>query len=242
MANQDQASPRKSKTVLKYSFAAIVGGVVTAIAAAIIGVISSSYIEISFKDPSAIGTWNEWMDLHVDVIRPKVYRAYYGVNDNGKTVVWDSKLSLKYFSLTNKILGVELERQRGAKFALAGFWRDDLIVLAHRGEKGGQAINVVRLFSGTGAALSAFAGYTVHEDWKYDGTDSAWIIKCPLLVLDEELAQKTYVDRATLLKDFPFLTTKCIEFVMPTSLLKVVQEPNSVDEIVGTVLKEKPSK
>lgn len=236
MGDPERKPPRASTGLWgKVGYTAF-GGVVTTIIVAIAGIISTAYIEISFKDPSLLKDWKnirEWMDVHVDWIKPKTFHAYYGDNDDGKTVIRDKLLTLRYFSLTNKVIGIEENLDDKAKYAISGFWKDELVVLAHRGEKGGQGVYVLKMFSTSVDPGSVFVGYIAQEDWIIVGEAKDWFVKCPIVVLEESASLQKYADRETLKKDFPFMNTKCVEFVMPTSLQKIVQEARPIDEIVG---------
>jgi hypothetical protein len=229
MANGDgQGSP-----VLKYAVAAILGGVGTSVLAAIVGVITSAYVEISFKEPSTIASWREWMDLHVDLIKPKILHAYYGENDNGKTRLVEAIFTLRYFSLTNKILGTKVRQDDRREYAINGFWKDEQIVLTHRGlASGGEAVYILKLFPLPGIDGGVLSGYEILEDWKHSASNEDWIIKCPILMLNEGVAKSKYQDKATITTDFPFMNTKCVEFPMPASLTTAVIEGKSIDDIL----------
>ena len=223
----------KTKTILKYGIAAIFGGLATTVIAGIVGIVSSAYVEISFKDPTVISTWNQWMDLHVDVVEPREYKAYYGDNDNGKTIIRDAIFSLRYFQLSKKVLG-QKTRPDSVKYAIDGYWRDDQIVLTHRGlSGGGGGVYVLKAFPVAGLNTNVFSGYVVVEDWKHNVGTEDWFIKCPVVMLPSDVANSRYPDKAPVIRDFPFVTTKCVEFLMPKTLDRVANDAKSVDEILA---------
>jgi hypothetical protein len=240
--HQDHTQPKphgKLKQRIWYGVLVVAGGFGTAILAAIVGVITTAYVEISFKEPGsltldAFKDPRQWMDFHIDLVKPELFHAYYGDNDGtGHTTLRDAKFILRKFVLTQKILGEKI-RSDGYSFSVVGFWKNDRIVLAHRGNKSGaQASYMLRIFQVPEISGDIFAGYELAEDFKLDGGGPDWIIKCPFLMLEEDIAARRYSDHTVLLRDFPFLATKCTEFSMPNSLTAVIAVTPSIDEVAG---------
>ena len=234
MTEEKLASPQssgKSKGVIKYTLTGIIGGLLSALLAAAIGVLTSSYVEISFKKPSGLD-WKELLDLHVDVIEPKRFHAFYSENRDGKTSPTEAEFSLSYFQLTKKILGTKERTDNHAVYSITGFWKDELLVMDHKGVAGGgEGLYVLRALPLSGAAKNMFFGYTIFEDWKRGSED--WFIKCPILLIPDDVAQIKYRNYADLQRDFPFATTKCVEFGVPRSIDAVVTESKSIDEVLA---------
>jgi hypothetical protein len=213
----------------------ILGGIGTTIVATIIGIVTTAYVEISFKGLSTETLKNpsKWMDFHIDLVRPEAFHAYYGDNDGGHSALRDASFNLRFFELTKKVLGEKI-RPDGYSFSIVGFWKEERIVLDHRGNaNGGEGVYVLKSFQIPEISARIFAGYVLPEDWKQTGGSDDWTIKCPFLMLPEDVAQRRYGDRAVLLRDFPFLATKCSEFPMPKSLAETIPVSPSIDDILN---------
>jgi hypothetical protein len=228
----EKRSHRSFRQKIRYTFSLILGGILTAIGLAIWGLVTSSYVEISFKDPRS--AWNEpskWMDLHIDVTEPKLFKAFYGDNDNGKTIIREATFSLKFSKLTNKLLGTKERTRDHATYALNGFWKDEEIVITSRGLRGGgEAVYMLKPFPVSEVADNIYTGYVVTEDWKRGNED--WAIKCPFLMVGNNIADR-FQDGAAAARQFPFLSTKCGEFIMPKSLDNPVNEAKPIDAILA---------
>ena len=198
----------------------VLGGIGATFLGTVVGLVTATYIEISFKGLSVetLTQPSRWTEFHIDFIRPEVFHAYYEDDEGGEPILRDAVFYLRFFDLTKKIVG-EKVRPDGYTFSIVGFWKDERIVLDHRGNaSGGEGAYILRLFQNTEISGRIFAGYVLPESWKRVGSSDDWILKCPFLMLPEDVAHKRYGDRVVLLHDFPFLTTKCTEFAMPTSL------------------------
>jgi hypothetical protein len=234
-AEQPETPQGKARRRFSNTLYLILGGIGTTILATVIGIVTTAYVEISFKGLSAatLKDPTQWLDFHIDLIKPEVFQAYYQDNMEGHSALRDATFTLRFFQLTKKVIGQKV-RPDGFTFSIIGFWKDERIVLDHRGDaSGGEAVYVLRLFQIPEISGRIFAGYVLPEDWKKSGGGEDWIIQCPFLMLPEEIAHKKYGDRTVLVHDFPFLSTKCTEFVMPKSLSEVASIAPSIDDILN---------
>jgi hypothetical protein len=209
--------------------------VVVACVAILVGILANAHLEISLRRPSATTSWREIVDIDVDLVRPMVYLAVHGDNSGGKTALARAMVSLRHFRLANRLTGT-LERESGpGKWAVSGFRKELMTVLAHRGHThGGEGVYILRHFSKEGIDSDILAGFAIFEDRKDANNIEIWMIKCPFLMIEREVAIKRYGNNTeAIVDDFPFMRSKCHEFKAVGSLIEIVQENGAIDDILA---------
>jgi hypothetical protein len=209
--------------------------IVVACVAILIGILANAHLEISLKRPSATTGWFEIVNIDLDLVRPKVYLAYFGENQDGQTKLSSATVSLRHFRLADKLTGTLRITDRKGTWAISGFRKDVLTVLTHRGyhSVAGEGVYILRPYAKQEIALEVLAGFAIYEDWKDEAKSDLWLIKCPFLMLDRESAERRYTKPEAVQDDFPFMRSKCHEFKAVRSLTEVVEEDGSIDRILA---------
>jgi|GEM_PF-6150884 hypothetical protein len=202
---------------------AVAAGILVSLVTAIIGFLSAARLEISFdklkdfeitdlKSYKALGTSVKF-DLQLS--EPREFVAFWGENDDGKTVVQKSDVHFKNFKLSSRIEGdISIGLKPGdVKFNIIGYYNSDRIVFSHRGPINGVGVYILDLFQVRDFDGEIFVGYSIFEDVK--GQNKVWITQCPIVMIQQTAGAKAYSTIEDAQKAFSVLRAQCTEFKMP---------------------------
>ena len=128
------------------------------------------------------------------------------------------------------MVGTKERVEDHALFDVSGFYREDRLVLTHRGyQNGGEAVYILDYFHDPGV----YAGYVIAEDSKLGGPEY-WVVQCPVMMILGDQPNASFTSPADVAKDIPYMRTKCIEFKMVPTLREVVEKgQESIDQLLS---------
>jgi hypothetical protein len=212
---------------LKQILWTVAGGIIVSLVVTTIGFLSAARLEISFdklkdfdiSDLKSYKTLGTSVKFDFQLSEPREFVAFWGENNNGKTVIQTSDVHFKNFKLSSRIEGaITIHRPAGdVRFNITGYYNSDRVVFSHRGPISGVGVYILDLYQVANVTGEVFDGYAIFEDVKIEGQNKVWLTQCPFVMIEQPAAAKPYSTIDDAQKAFSSLRTECTEFKMPES-------------------------
>jgi hypothetical protein len=198
--------------------------IIGAISGAVAGVLTQASVELSFKDPRKVKSYDEVINFAADLSEPTSFRGYYGEADEDSTFVSEARVMMRYSKLTRRVVGewtkVSDERNSRIKekiYLIRGFRNDEYMALADfQSATTGAGTYFLKRFAILPGPELIHAGYAIAQDVRSDS--QIWVTQCPYVLIDESLAESRYSTIELAKKGIPFLTKPCSEYQFPRTV------------------------
>ena len=208
---------------------AILGVIITGI----VGFVSSAHLEVSFDKLKDFEFTNlkSWAALGTSVrfdyqaSEPREFFAFWGDNDQGKTVVRSSTVNFKNFRLVSRIRGVLIDDEDKSTYGITGYYNSKRLTFAHRGPLDGVGVYVLNSVVPKKVEGQVYFGYALWEDDPDPGrVRESPILRCPFVMIERTPANfQAYGTVEKAQAAFRFLQTPCVEFNMPAAVDEVAE-------------------
>ena len=202
------------------------GGTVIMMAVVVISALSGLHFEISISKPASLQDISSFQDLgklitaDLDFGQTEKWAGYIGESRGQMHHIEEIALTLKQLSKNKRVIGTTESRETGDEFSVVGFLGSHDSVFVDIGRTAGFGAYILKPGA---SALSGpmYFGYVLVNTWRDKPGGEMLINKCPFIIIDKDIAEKSHIDADKMVDMFGFLRTPCSEFKMPMSLVDV---------------------
>jgi hypothetical protein len=203
------------------------GGLAIVIVVVVISALSGLHLEISVSKPESLQDISSFQDLgkligaDLDFGQTGKWEGYIGESRGQMHHIEEIALTLKQLSKNKRVVGTTQSRETGDEFSVVGFLGSHDSVFVDLGKTAGFGAYILKPGANEQISGPMYFGYVLVNTWRDKPGGEMLIDKCPLIIIDRDVAEKNHMDANKMADMFGFLQTPCSEFKMPMSLVDV---------------------